>query len=130
MGGSWIQALGALQAALEDEEAEDRQVRECRVQVACEWISHAGKQLLWWACENIGWTGVTVEDEAVYWEGGPLYKGPPLMCLRRWGFWLDRLSNMGKSESDISDETRKTVLATAQYMRDVEMAIGHSFLSG
>ncbi len=57
---------------------------------------------------------VTVEDEANFVEGGPLYHGPPTMCLRWWGFWLDRLEELGKEDSGMSEAVRKAVLEAAQ----------------
>jgi hypothetical protein len=111
----------ALRSALEEEVG----VTECRIQVACEWVCHAAKRLFWWARDNIGYMDVTVEDEANYIEGGPLYRGPPTMCLERWGFWLDRLEELGKEESGMSEEIRKAALEAAQTMRTIETAMGH-----
>jgi hypothetical protein len=106
----------SLRSALEDEVG----VTDCRIQVACEWIPHAAKPLLWWARENIGYLDVTVEDEANYVQAGPLYHGPPTMCLRRWGFWLNRLEELGKNDSGMSEAIRKTVLEAAQIMKTTE----------
>ncbi len=60
---------------------------------------------------------VTVEDEASFVEGGPLYHGPPAMCLRRWGFWLGRLEELRKEDPGMSEAIRKAVLEAAQTMK-------------
>ena len=125
MVGPYYQAMDALRLALE-EEPTDKVKYECRVQVACEWIGHGAKQLLWWARDNIGYANVPVEDEATYVEQGPLYHGPPAMCLKRWGFWLDRFEDLGKEESGLGEEVRKAALEAAQTMKSVEAGVGNT----
>lgn len=130
--GAYKQVLCALRSALEEDLSilPSVDMAECRIQVACDWIPYAGKPLLWWARENIGYTDVTVDDEANYVEGGPLYDGPPAMCFRRWGFWLDRFEEVGKNEeSGISDAIRKAASEAAEVMRTTERAVGNT-LSG
>ncbi|KAI1376721.1 hypothetical protein F4677DRAFT_445042 [Hypoxylon crocopeplum] len=75
--GPYTQVIDALREALEEKPDTDRQLAraECRIQVACEWIAHSGKPLLWWARENIGHVDVA-EDGTQYFPGGPLYEGP------------------------------------------------------
>jgi hypothetical protein len=69
---------------------------------------------------------VTMEDEANYVERGTLYHGPPTMCLRRWGFWLDRFEELGTEESGMREEIRKAVLEAAQTMRTIERGIANT----
>ncbi|KAM5344447.1 hypothetical protein ACJ41O_012983 [Fusarium nematophilum] len=102
---------------------------EMRVKIAREWITHASKPLLWWARENIGYRDAPV-DSGAYVEGGSLYNGPATMCLRRWGFWLERFEYLAKEESDMSEELRKAVLETVQTMRRIEASLGHTLLTG
>ena len=117
-----------MRSALEEEQSSVGEMSrtECRIQVACTWISHAAKPQLWWARENIGYMDVTVEDEANYNERGTLYHGPPTMCLQRWGFWLDNFEELGKEESGMSEEIRKAALEAEQIMRTIERGIGHT----
>ncbi|RFU25518.1 hypothetical protein B7463_g10823, partial [Scytalidium lignicola] len=129
--GPYYQALCTLRLALEENlsTVHEMAITECRIQIACEWISHGGKPLLLWAQENIGYMDVTVEDEANYIEGGSLYDGPPTMCLRRWGFWMDRFEELGKEEFGMNEEIRKAVLEAAQAMRMIERGIAHTLSS-
>lgn len=118
----------ALRLALEEDPSIAREmgIIECRIQVACEWIFYAAKPLLWWARDNIGYMDVTVEDEANYVEGGPLYHGPSTICLRRWGFWLDGFEELGNQESGMSEEIRKAASEAAQIMRTIERDIANT----
>jgi hypothetical protein len=113
--GPYYQAIYARRSALEEELSTVREMSmtECRIQVACEWISHAAKPLLWWARDKIGYMDVTMEDEANYVERGTLYHGPPTMCLLRWCFWLDRFEELRKEESGMNKEIRKAALEAA-----------------
>lgn len=129
--GPYSNAMDALRSALEEDlsTVPEISMTECKMQVACEWISHAAKPLLWWARENIGYMNVGPEDEEVqYTEGGTLYHGPPAMCLQRWSFWLGRFEEVGKEESGISEEIRKAALDTVQLMRTIESSMANSFL--
>lgn len=121
----YYQAMYALRSALEEELSIEMGITECRIQVACAWISHAGKPLLRWAQDNIGYMDVKEEDEANYVEGGLLYKhhGPSTMCLRRWGFWLDRFEEFGKKESGMSEDIQKASLEAALTMKTIERGI-------
>lgn len=95
--GPYTQVIDALREALEEELDIDQDLAraECRIQVACEWIAHGAKPLLWWARENIGIFDFA-EDSTQYFPGGPLYQGPPAVCLQRWGFWQTRFEELGK----------------------------------
>jgi Protein of unknown function (DUF3632) len=122
--GTWTQAMYALRSALEDN-MEETDKMELRIQVACGWISYGARGLLGWALENVGYADITVDDTANYVEGGQLYHGPPTMCLRRWGFWLDRFEELGREQCGIiSEDIRKAVLEAAQTMRTVETGVG------
>ena len=123
--GAYWEAMYAMRSALEDEQTGKKE-HECRVQVACEWISHASKPLLWWAQENIGYADVPVEDKAAYVEQGPLYSGPASMCLQRWGFWLDRFEELSKEESGLGEEIRKAALEASQTMKSIEAGVAHT----
>ncbi|KAK6860443.1 hypothetical protein PG995_004079 [Apiospora arundinis] len=123
------QVMYAMRLALEEDlsTTDNNALKECRVQVACDWIKHAAKPLLWWALENLGYHDVSIEDEVAYAEGGPLYQGPQTMCLRRWGFWIDRFQQLGDpNSSSLHEETREAALKTAHYMNQVERGLGHT----
>ena len=126
--GPYSQAMYGLRSGLEEDLSTDHEVSvtECKIQVACAWIAHGGKPLLWWARENIGNLNVTVEDEANYVEGGSLYHGNPTMCLQRWGFWMDRFEELGKEESGLSEEIRKSTLEIAQTMKTIERGMANT----
>jgi hypothetical protein len=98
VAGPYSNAMYAMRSALEEDLSTFLEISmaECKILVACEWISHAAKPLLWWARENIGYTNITADDEeGQYVEGGTLYHGPAAMCLQRWAFWL---ADLKKSE--------------------------------
>ncbi|KAK6829502.1 hypothetical protein PG987_010086 [Apiospora arundinis] len=123
------QVMYAMRVALEEDLSmtDNAALRECRVQIACDWIKHTAKPLLWWALENLGYHDVPVEDEAAYVEGGPLYYGPQTMCLRRWGFWMDRFQQLGDpNSSSLREEVREAALETVYYMNRVERGLGHT----
>ncbi|KAJ3533319.1 hypothetical protein NM208_g8040 [Fusarium decemcellulare] len=126
VSGPYAQAMDALGAALEEEQTD---MTESKLKIAYPWIAHGSRALVWWARDNIGYRDVPVEDTANYVEGGPLYHGPQTMCLRRWGFWLDRFEHFGKEESGLSEEARRIALEAARTMRAVEASIGSTLLS-
>lgn len=118
----------ALRSALEEQPSPISEVVECRLKVACDWVLHSARPLLWWAQENLGYTDVPVEDTAAHEPGGELYEGPQTMCLRRWGFWLQRFESFGREAegSGLSEEVRREALDAAEFMKTVERQIGHS----
>lgn len=120
--GAYDHVMYALREGLEEDLSTVPEIRiaEAKIQVACIWIVHAAKPLLSWAIQNLGYTDVKVEDDANYIEGGPLYNGPQAMCLRRWGFWIERLQELGNEELGMGEGTRKTALDTAQTMKTIE----------
>jgi hypothetical protein len=63
VAGPYSDATYAMRSALEEDLStiETSMVR-CKVQVACDWISHAAKPFLWWARENINYY-VTPDDQ-------------------------------------------------------------------
>lgn len=125
--GPYTQVITALRGALEEELGIERDLTtsECKVQVACEWIAHGAKPLVWWARENIGYSDVA-EDSTRYFLGGPLYRGPPTVCLQRWGFWQTRFKELGKNAS-LRDEVRKDALEAVEAMkRDREARSQHT----
>ncbi|KAI1077797.1 hypothetical protein F5B20DRAFT_550415 [Whalleya microplaca] len=126
--GTYYQAMYALRLALEEELSAVLKVyiTECRIQVACAWMAYGAKPLLWWAKENIGMMDVIEADTANYVERGALYHGPATMCLRRWGFWLDRFEELGKEESGMSEGCRKAAVEAALIMKTVEKGTAHT----
>ena len=125
LAGPYLQAMDALRSALEEEPSKEGEMdrTDCKIQVACEWIFHAAKPLLWWARENIGYADVPVEDRAAYVEGGTLYHGPSTMCLQRWSFWLTRFESFGNEEFGLSEGSRKAALEAALTMKRIERGI-------
>ena len=124
--GPYTQVINALQVALEEELAIERDLAraECKVQVACEWIAHGAKPLVWWARENIGYSDVA-EVSTQYFAAGPLYLGPPTMCLQRWGFWQTRFEELGKV-TGLRDEVRKAALEAAETMNVIERRVANT----
>jgi hypothetical protein len=111
--GPYIQVVVALKSGLETElDTENLAKTECKIQVACEWITYGAKVLLSWAQENIGYVDVA-EDDTQYFPGGSLYHGPPAMCLQRWGFWQTRFEGLGKDPS-LRGEIRKAASKAAE----------------
>ncbi|KAK9783983.1 hypothetical protein SCAR479_00542 [Seiridium cardinale] len=123
--GMYVQQIDALRGALEEELDIERDMAktECQLQVAFEWITHTARNLLWWAQENIGLVDVA-NDSTQYFPGGPLYQGPPCVCLRRWGFWQARFEELGKHPG-LSEEIRKAALRAAETMTTVEKRIAN-----
>ncbi|KAK7984724.1 hypothetical protein PG988_002346 [Apiospora saccharicola] len=125
------QVMHAMQSALEQELSTFTHpgMKECRVLVAADWMQRCAGQMLSWAQENIGVTDVPESDTEIYFENGRLYKGPSAMCLQRWGFWIDRFGVIGKSDSGLSEETRKAALEAMEIMNTVERSVGHTLAS-
>ncbi|KAF9873945.1 hypothetical protein CkaCkLH20_08679 [Colletotrichum karsti] len=117
------EAMRAISLALEEEEQSTIPgIADCRMQIACLWITHAAKPLLTWAQENVGY----IDNGAQYIEAGPLYRGPETMCLQRWGFWIERFEELGKEGSGLSAETREIALTAAEAMRTIEVRAGRT----
>ncbi|KAK8122649.1 hypothetical protein PG984_011319 [Apiospora sp. TS-2023a] len=125
------QVMHAMQSALEEDLGTYTHpgMKECRVQIACDWMQRCAGQMLSWAQENIGITDVPATDTETYFENGRLYKGPAAMCLPRWGFWIDRFGVIGESDSGLSEETRKAALEAMEIMNTVERSVGHTLVS-
>ncbi|KAK1481745.1 hypothetical protein CCUS01_15954 [Colletotrichum cuscutae] len=129
--GLHTQAMDALRSALEEEPSPIPAVAECRLRVACEWIRQSARPLLGWARENVGYSEMPeyerdLTEEAIAYQG-VLYEGPPIMCLQRWGFWMDRLEWLAKSEdSGLVEEARTEVLEAFWVMKEVEGRTGHT----
>jgi hypothetical protein len=86
-------AIWQLRDAVEEENPV-REVANCKISVACEWIIRSGIELYREALN-----GVTQGDESVM-SSGPLYKGQLGLCPERWLFWKSRLSNVSMDEVD------------------------------
>ena len=121
----YIQAIVALSSALEQEQTDGQAATECRVEVACGWITHAAATILRWAQDNIG-RQVTEDDEEAYIENGPLYNGPPAVCLQRWGFWLDRFEAIGNGQLDIRKDLQEAAAEAAKTMKALEAKIANT----
>ena len=124
--GPYAQVINALREALEKDLGIERDLAraECKIQVAYEWIAHGAKPLVWWARENSGYSDVA-EDSTQYFPGGPLYRGPPTVCLQRWGYWQTRFEELGKVPS-LRDEVRKAALEAAETMNVIERRIANT----
>ncbi|KAJ6166964.1 hypothetical protein N7470_002411 [Penicillium chermesinum] len=81
-----------LRAALE-EEIQDQDVLAFRLAVAEQWIVHAGQAIY------IHVTMEPAEEESRTMKPGPLYEGKAKLDLERWGFWKNRLAELGKQSS-------------------------------
>jgi hypothetical protein len=124
--GTYDQLMDSLRGALETElDIENDFPRVgCRIQVACEWIMHSARPLLWWAQENIRYYNIS-EDPAQHYPDRPLYHGPPGICLQRRGFWQTRLMNLGK-HSGLTDEIRQLTMKSAEIMITTERPIANT----
>ncbi|KAJ3958986.1 hypothetical protein N0V92_004413 [Colletotrichum tropicale] len=125
IGGPYDQAMYAMTTALEEEPILKYGVTACRIEVVREWIHRAGRKLFRWALENVGFDGTLEKDSPQYVEGGPLYHGPPMMCLQRWGFWIERLEQLEKKGSITLEVERAAYFgvvasSTASQMRWIE----------
>ena len=120
----YVEVMYGIQSALEQDltALPLQEMAEWRVKATCAWLTcGAAKRLLWWAKENEGYSNV--EDEGSYIQQGPLYEGPAVMCFERWQFWMDRLQQLAKEDSGLSEETRQTALETVQTMKKVHESL-------
>lgn len=126
--GPSVHIMRAMTYALEEELSTFAHpgLKECRVQVACDWVQRCANLMLEWAQENIGVTDVSASNTSTYLPGGRLYKGPPTMCFQRWGFWIERFRVLGKRDSGLPEETRKAALEAVKVMNMVERSLGHT----
>lgn len=114
IGGPHHHALKAMRSALEEDTSPDIKIAECRMFVIFEWaLPTALKALLRWALENVG-ADHPKEDSMDYEEPGPLYHGPPMMCLQRWGFWIERLEQLSKCDPESPRDVREAFLKDIQ----------------
>ncbi|KAH0432385.1 hypothetical protein CcaCcLH18_06465 [Colletotrichum camelliae] len=139
IGGPHHHALNAMRSALEEDTSPDIDIAECRMFVIFEWaLPPALKALLRWALENVG-ADHPKEDSMDYEEPGPLYHGPPMMCLQRWGFWIERLEQLSKCDPESPREDleaflkdlqtglfRRLAKAVAESMKEAEKELGHT----
>ncbi|KAI1389652.1 uncharacterized protein F4822DRAFT_399111 [Hypoxylon trugodes] len=118
-----LQVTYALRSALEEglnTDPQNLERAECRMQVACEWIAHSAKPLLWWARENIDLSPeAAYEDRSQHVRRGELYEGTPAVCPERWGFWKIRFGELGKHPG-FSEEIRKQASEAAENMAAAE----------
>ncbi|KAK4238195.1 hypothetical protein C8A03DRAFT_33801 [Achaetomium macrosporum] len=116
--------MHAARSALENEQNTlpiTLEMAEWKIKIACAWLTYGGAgPLLRWVQEN--WSYDYEEDErnCDHVGQGPLYDGPAMMCFERWQFWLDRLCELAKSESGMSEETSQAALEAVHAMREVE----------
>ncbi|KAF4808982.1 hypothetical protein CGCSCA5_v011866 [Colletotrichum siamense] len=130
VAGPYHHALDAMRSNLEEELSSDRWVLSTRMDVAELWIRHARKPILKWALENAGRTDPPKEDSMDYEESGPLYHGPPMMCLQRWGFWIERLEQLSKKDLGTMDlepwDFHRDARRAAESLKQVEKEMGHT----
>ncbi|KAF6808982.1 hypothetical protein CMUS01_13772 [Colletotrichum musicola] len=67
-----------------------------------------------------------VKIEVNRYPAGLLYNGPEIMCLQRWGFWIERFEELGNNGPYIGEEARKAALEAAESMRKLERRIGNT----
>jgi Protein of unknown function (DUF3632) len=95
-----------------------REVANCHVSVASEWIIRSGIEL-YREARNGG--PLNDLDEPYMKRAGPLYKGQLGLCLDRWLFWKSRFSK-------ITDEVDEGVAKMAQQavgeMERIEKVLG------
>lgn len=117
--------MHALRDALEEQlDMADSARVNCKIQVACEWITHASTGLLRWVQDNIGYADLETDPTQKF-PGGPLYTGPEAACLRRWSFWQSRLEELG-NDPDLHEGIRKMATKAAETMDAVERRFAHS----
>ncbi|KAF2787274.1 hypothetical protein K505DRAFT_421878 [Melanomma pulvis-pyrius CBS 109.77] len=122
LGRSWTD-LGLLHFAIWElrdtlEEDVDEEDLLTRIAVAFEWIQHAGSVLF----DSISsWTSaVETPREDVSMKPGSLYKGNSRVTLERWGFWKQRLREIGiKHDENVSTQA----LAAVSVMAAIEESI-------
>ncbi|KAF6831540.1 hypothetical protein CPLU01_06706 [Colletotrichum plurivorum] len=132
------EAMWVMRWVLEEEPIATPGFGECRIQAACAWIAHGSRPLLQWALDKVGhadvprrWDVTALKDRAVKIEvnrfpAGLLYNGPEIMCLQRWGFWIERFEELGNNGPYIGDDARKAALEAAESMRMLERRIGNT----
>lgn len=123
------QIVEAMREGLEDDLGIYPGLRECRVQIACDWMQRCADQLLSWAKENIGSLYDFPNGTVFHHKNGRLYSGPPAVCLQRWGFWLQRLEALGGEDSDLPEELRKAAREAAGAMKTAETSVGRAWPS-
>ena len=82
-----IFAMRGLRNALENKNTV-REVANCNISVASEWIIRTGMQLYKEARNG----EPLLDDDPSMKITGPLYEGKPGLCLERWLFWKSRFS--------------------------------------
>ncbi|KFX98208.1 hypothetical protein V490_02425 [Pseudogymnoascus sp. VKM F-3557] len=126
-GGPHNQIVYAIRVALEEPITDSEMHKtECRILIACDWITHGGKALLKWAQANIGYIVDENDPEGQYIDQGSLYHEPPTMCLGRWGYWQDRFMEIGKEGSGLGEDMRRAAREAAEQMRVIEREVGHT----
>ncbi|KAI0009190.1 hypothetical protein F4779DRAFT_617886 [Xylariaceae sp. FL0662B] len=65
------------------------------------------------------------KDGTHYFPGGPLYRGPPAVCLRLWGFWQSRLEELGQL-AGLREEIRKAALGAAETTGTTERRLANT----
>lgn len=124
--GAYVEAMAVLELALEEElpTAAENGVADCRVMAASIWLSRCAKNFLEWAQENVD--PETTPGEGSYFAAGSLYNGRPYMCFERWGFWQQRLEELGVPDSGLQPQTREAVHKAAEAMRTITAGTGSS----
>jgi Protein of unknown function (DUF3632) len=107
-------AIWELRGALEDESAA-KEIANCNVSVASEWIIRNGMQLYSKALNP-----EPLEEKRVT-RGGPSYNGEVGLCRERWQFWKLRFS---KVKDEVDEEVAKMAQQAINAMEAIEKAMG------
>jgi hypothetical protein len=96
--------MDRLRDALEQENTV-REVANCHVSVASEWIIRSGMELY-----REARNGMPLNDEPCMKRAGPLYKGQLGLCPDRWLFWKSRFSKiMDEADEEVAKMAQQTV---------------------
>jgi Protein of unknown function (DUF3632) len=105
-----------LRHALEDESAA-KEIANCNVSVASEWIIRNGMQLYSKALNP----EPLDEYEKRVTMGGSLYNGEVGLCRERWQFWKLRFSEV---KDEVDEEVAKMAQQAINAMETIEKAMG------
>ncbi|KAN0068825.1 Protein of unknown function (DUF3632) domain containing protein [Elaphomyces granulatus] len=97
-------AMAQLRNALEEENTV-REVANCNISVASQWIIRSGVELYREARD-----GGSLSDEPMMKLAGPLYNREPGLCPERWLFWKSRFSMvMNEVDEEVAKMTQQAV---------------------
>jgi uncharacterized protein DUF3632 len=112
--GSHI-AIYQLRRALEEAHTV-REIANCEISVACEWIIRSGMMLY---CKARNAEPLN-KDEARMMKAGSLYDGKIGHCLERWQFWKSRFSVVkDEVDEEVAEMAQRAVDAMETLERDM-----------